>query len=223
MEERNCEEGIGTEALSQEEGVETEGGAAEGSAYPAGEAEKQDLPPRPEGAGMVDSGQGNPQAYQRQPLKETRSRFQEGPTGPRGGGINWGTGQQAIAEGAWAWLERDLQEVGRIDPAIRGLEDLARRPEYPRLCGLVKKGLSLPEAYKLTYFDSLSQRAAESTRQAALNAVHGKQHLSRTCVRGSGAAPVPPDVAAEYRMLLPDATDAEIQRHYNEYSKTHRE
>jgi len=131
--------------------------------------------------------------------------------------------EKTAAEGAKARLERDLQEVRRLDPAVKGLEELAQRAEYPQLCGLVEKGLSLPEAYKLVYFDQFTQKAAEATRQAALNSVNSKQHLSQTETRGEGALPVPSDVAAEYRVFMPDATDAEIQKHYNSYARAHRD
>ncbi len=130
--------------------------------------------------------------------------------------------QRAAADGARARLEQDLREVEKLDPTVKGLEDLAKGPKYANLCGLVEKGLSLPDAYKLAYFDELSQRKAEATRQAALNSVNGKAHLERTPQRGEGAAPVPADVAAEYRMFLPGATDAEIQNHYSQYEKARR-
>lgn len=129
--------------------------------------------------------------------------------------------QKAAAEGAKARLEQDLQEVRKLDPNVKGLEDLAQSPEYSQICGLVEKGLSLPEAYKLVHFDDLTQRTAEATRQAALNAVNGKQHLHQTTVRGDGAASIPSDVAEEYRMFMPEASEAEIQAHYNAYAKAH--
>ena len=113
----------------------------------------------------------------------------------------------------------DLNTVKTLDPTVKGLEDLSRRPEYPQICRLVEKGLSLPEAYKLVNFDALSRRAADATRQAALNQISGKDHMRQSESRGSGAMRVPADIAEEYRMLLPNVTGAEIQAHYNDYVK----
>lgn len=129
--------------------------------------------------------------------------------------------ERAASEGAKARLEKDLKEVGKLDPSVKSLEDLAQRPEYPQICGMVEKGLSLPQAYKLVYFDQLSQRAAEAAKQGTLNSLAGREHLQKSTTRGEGAAPVPPSVAEEYRMFMPEATEAEIQAHYNAYAKAH--
>lgn len=130
--------------------------------------------------------------------------------------------QKAAAEGAKARLDQDLQELSKLDPQIKGLEDLAQRPEYSQLCQLVYKGLSLPQAYKLVYFDQLTDRAAQAAKQGAINSVNGKEHLQRSAARGEGAVPVPAGVAEEYRMLMPNATEAEIQAHYNAYLDAHK-
>lgn len=123
--------------------------------------------------------------------------------------------ERIASEGAQARLTRDLQEVQQLDQEIKGLEDLAKKPEYPQICGMVEKGLSLPEAYKLVYFDDLTSRRSEAAKQAALNAFNGKEHMQQSESRGNGAAAVPPEVAEEYRMLMPGISDAEIQTHYN--------
>lgn len=124
---------------------------------------------------------------------------------------------KSVSEGAWVQLEKDLKIVQALDPSVKSMGALAQRPEYPEICRLVEKGLSLPEAYKLVNFDALSRRRAEATRQAALNQYSGKQHMRQSISRGSGAVRVPADIAEEYRMFLPDATNAEIQAHYNGY------
>ncbi len=127
--------------------------------------------------------------------------------------------RRSAAVGAKAQLELDLNKVRALDPTVKGLEDLSQRPEYPEICRMVERGLSLPEAYKLVNFDALSRRAADATRQAALNQFSGKGHMRQSEARGEGAARVPADVAEEYRMLLPNVTNAEIQAHYNGYLK----
>ena len=125
--------------------------------------------------------------------------------------------RRAREQAAQARIEEQLREISRLDPAVKGLGDLARMANYPRLYELVKRGNSLTEAYKLANYDALTQRAAQASKQAALNAARSKEHLAPTAQRGAGAASVPADVKEEYRALNPDATEAEIQQHYNRY------
>lgn len=121
--------------------------------------------------------------------------------------------QQKIA------LDSQIAEVGKIDPAIKSVEDIQKLDNYREIYGYVMKGLSIPDAYKLANFDKLSGRAASAAKQAALNAKAGKDHLTTTQSRGDGAQTVPPDVMAMYKSFNPKATEAEITAHYN---KSHR-
>ena len=90
---------------------------------------------------------------------------------------------------------------------------------YPQFYELVKRGNTLIDAYKLANFDTLTRSAAQATRQAAINSVQSKRHMSQTTARGAGAVAVPGDVKEMYRALNPGATDAEIQAHYNRSHK----
>ena len=127
--------------------------------------------------------------------------------------------EQLQAREVKARIEEALREIPKLDPSVRELADLAKRPEYGQVCGLVEKGYRLSDAWKVTNFDALSKRAAEAARQETRNSLGGKQHLAPTASRGEGAATVPPEVAEEYRQLMPDATDAEIRAHYARYAK----
>lgn len=111
----------------------------------------------------------------------------------------------------------ELQEVSKIDPRIQTEEDLMEHPSYARVYELVGRGNNLVDAFRLANLDTLTERAVAAARQSARNADAGKSHLTKTDARGDGAVSVPEDVRANYRMLLPHATDAEIQRHYNKY------
>ncbi len=169
-------------------------------------------------AGQRQGNQGNPweapgdQAMENPPYRN----FPEEPPEIRNARI---AAQRSAAVGAKAQLDMDLNKVRALDPTVKGLEDLSQRPEYPEICRMVERGLSLPEAYKLVNFEALSRRAAEATRQAALNQFSGKGHMRQSEARGEGAMRVPAEVAEEYRMLLPNVTNAEIQAHYNGYVK----
>ena len=63
-----------------------------------------------------------------------------------------------------------------------------------------------------------SRRAEEKARAKAA----GKDHLSATASRGRGSLSVPAGEMAIIRALLPDATDEEIRRYYNQDRKRFR-
>ncbi len=117
-------------------------------------------------------------------------------------------------------LETQLTEVAKLDPSVKTLEDLQKQDNYADIYNLVvRKGLSISEAYKLANFDKLSSaRASSAAKQAERNA-KGKEHLQPTSQRGEGSVSVPQDVKDMYRVLMPQATDAEITAHYNKYHR----
>lgn len=117
-------------------------------------------------------------------------------------------------------LDEQLREISAIDPSVKSLADLAKMPTYPRFYELVQRGNTLTDAFRLANFDALAQRSAAGARQAAVNAARSKEHLEQTKTRGTGAVSVPADVREQYRLFNPDATEAEIQKHYQ---KNHKE
>ena len=123
---------------------------------------------------------------------------------------------------AKAKVEEQLREVQAIDPSVKSLQDLSKMETYPKLYEMVKRGYSIVDAYKLANYDALTARAAAASRQAAVNAVQSKQHLSATKSRGEGAVSVPDSVLEEYRVLNPGASKEDIQKHYQSYIKSTR-
>lgn len=116
-------------------------------------------------------------------------------------------------------VTEQLKEIQALDPSIKELKDLAKLETYPQLYDMVKRGYSISDAYRLANYDALTQKAAEASRQAAMNAAKSKEHLNPTVQRGAGAVTVPEDVKAEYLAFNPGATEAEIQKHYQKYMK----
>ena len=127
--------------------------------------------------------------------------------------------QEANEAQAKVKVDEQLKEIGKLNPNIRELKDLAAMETYPKFYELVKKGNTLVDAYRLANFEALTSSAAAATRQAALNNLQGKQHMGQTKERGAGAMSVPAEVKEMYRALNPGATDAEIQAHYNRSHK----
>ena len=126
---------------------------------------------------------------------------------------------RARAKEAQEKIMAQIEEISSLNPAIRSIEDLSKLDTYPEIYEKVKKGYSISDAYKLTNLAEIEARAAERARQETRNSMQSKGHLERTGSRGTGAADVPADVKAEYRMLMPGATDEEIQKHYASYQK----
>lgn len=130
--------------------------------------------------------------------------------------------RQAREQEAKARVDEQLRQIQAIDPTVKELGDLAKLDTYPKLYNMVKRGYSILDAYRLANYDTLTQRAAEASRKAAINSVQSKQHLKATESRGGGAIPVPDSVLEEYRVLNPGATKEEIQKHYQSYMKNSR-
>ena len=122
--------------------------------------------------------------------------------------------RQAEAE---ARITAEINEIAKLDSRIKSVEDLANQENYDTFYDLVKKGYSMVDAYKLANFDKLTSQTAAAERQKALTLAASKDHLRSTRARGEGAAAVPADVRAMYRMLNPDEAEAEIKAHYNKY------
>lgn len=118
-----------------------------------------------------------------------------------------------------AKIDSQMREIQMISPEIKSMEDLSKLDNFDKLYDMVGKGYELADAYKVLNYDRLTAKAAEAAKQQALNSIGGKNHLQPFTPRGQGAVPVPADVAAEYRALMPEATDAEIQAHYNKYAR----
>lgn len=130
--------------------------------------------------------------------------------------------RQAREQEAKARVDEQLRQIQAIDPTVKELGDLAKLDTYPKLYDMVKRGYSILDAYRLANYDTLTQRAAEASRKAAINSVQSKQHLKATESRGGGAIPVPDSVLEEYQALNPGATKEEIQKHYQSYMKNSR-
>lgn len=127
--------------------------------------------------------------------------------------------EEARAKEAQLKISEQLSEIAMFDPSIKSVEDLKKMENYSEFYDRVKRGHTLVEAYKLTNFDKLTAQTASGAKQAALNSISAKSHLEKTSGRGAGAVTVPSDIAEQYRVFNPGATDAEIQRHYNKYIK----
>ena len=112
-------------------------------------------------------------------------------------------------------IRQELEQIRALDPEMTDLGAIIRSEAGQRFREYVRRGLDFLDAYKLAAEERLASlrqgRAAEAARLRAAS----KDHLSGTKTQGTGAAAVPRDVEANYRVFFPDASAADIQRMYN--------
>lgn len=75
-------------------------------------------------------------------------------------------------------LDDQLRQIGRLAPEVARFEDLTRMPDFDKFDRLVRGGLDLVSAFKLTQYDRLMDRQVQAARQAALNAARSTGHLA---------------------------------------------
>lgn len=127
--------------------------------------------------------------------------------------------QQSQAE-AQARIEGEIAEIGKMDPTIKSARDLLNMPKAKEFYAYVQKGYSFLDSYKLSHFEEITQRSADAARQQAQTSARSKEHLTVTGnSRSAGAASVPAAEMQLYRMLNPGVSEADIQKHFNNYQK----
>jgi len=133
------------------------------------------------------------------------------------------TAQQPAAAdmaAAQARIDAEIQEIHKLDPTISTTADLLKMPNAKEFYEFVRKGNTFLDAYRLANREKLEARIAEAAKQQAMNAARSKEHLNATGnSRGAGASGVPADEMELFRLLNPEASEAEIQAYYNKSRK----
>ena len=126
--------------------------------------------------------------------------------------------QQRAEEAAKQRIETDLAKIRALDPEVTTVEQLFAGSYGQQIMDLTQKGLDLAQAYYLATREDREKAIAESARQQAALLSRGKQHLiPNGNAAGAGAVAVPQADMQLYRLFMPDATEAEIQAHYNKH------
>ena len=126
--------------------------------------------------------------------------------------------KQTEAEAA---LQNDLAELSKIDPNIKGMQDVANIPNLDSIIKLVaEKGLSLVDAYKMVNFDMFMQHTNDAARQQAINQMRGKSHLQS---QGTNVATETDDVEVPAEIMSrwkgEGKTEKQIRELYNSVAK----
>lgn len=126
---------------------------------------------------------------------------------------------QAVELQAQEAIGAEMKKITAADPSIKTLEDIAKMPTAPQFNAYVQRGLSLEESFYLANRQSIDTQRQAAAKQAAINQAKGKEHLNPVGDTGTGEVMVPPNVAQEYRAMMPGATDEQIQKEYAQYLK----
>lgn len=117
-------------------------------------------------------------------------------------------------------IQEELRQIHALDPSVSTVEDILKMDTSKEFYAYVQKGNSFIDAFYLANREKLSNKSQEIAKQKALTSAQSKDHLApHTKQRGQGSVPVPPDEMANFRVFMPNATDAEIQAYYNKYVK----
>ena len=116
-------------------------------------------------------------------------------------------------------MEEDFKEVLRMDPTLTSQDDIVKADNYQDVVNYVANhpGMRFSDAYKLVNFDRLASSKVQAAKQAVINDVKGKNHLSTGAalsVADSGED-IPPSMIASYQELFPEKSMAELKSLYN--------
>ena len=114
-----------------------------------------------------------------------------------------------------------MKEIEKLDPTIKSYDDLVKMPNKAKFDELVfSRKYGFVDAFKLANFDALQSRKMQQVKQETMNSVNGRSHLKNSAGAAGESAPVvPADELAWYKALNPDATEAEIRKHWEKSHK----
>jgi hypothetical protein len=118
-------------------------------------------------------------------------------------------------------LGKELQKITALDPAIKTLDDIKAMPTAGRFNELVQRGLGLEDAFYLANRKAIEERKMAAVKASAQTQMAGKGHLNPVGpATGKQVVQVPKGVVDAYRTMMPEATDAEIQKAYENAMKS---
>lgn len=126
--------------------------------------------------------------------------------------------QQQRIEEVKNYLEKQVEEIGKIDPDIKSAKDIESSERYPEILKYVNDNrLSVVDAYKLVYADKLVSKKTAAVKQQTLNNVKSQQHLTPTdgVSNSDELKEIPASLREQYEMWFPDKTPKQRKELYN--------
>lgn len=116
-------------------------------------------------------------------------------------------------------MEEDFRSVMTIDPTKSSAEDIINDPSYAQVVDYVRNvpGIRFSDAYKIVNFDRLSATNSAAAKQAAINQVKGKSHLSTgaSVDVSSAEEDIPASLHSHFKDIFPDKSEKELKALYN--------
>lgn len=114
-------------------------------------------------------------------------------------------------------VDRDIEEVIKLDPSLSSKEELLQDPLLPQMLERVRSGMSFVDAYKIVNFERLSEAKTAAAKQSVVNQVKGQSHLTNgkgVNVKETGED-IPASMVETFKEQFPGKTMAELKALYN--------
>ncbi|WP_066453641.1 hypothetical protein [Anaerotruncus rubiinfantis] len=117
------------------------------------------------------------------------------------------------------WRQAQVDELVKQfpDAGVKSFSDIANLPNAQEVLSLWGRGIPLAKAYAAANLDTIAGKKAAAAKQAAINAINGRSHMTATAGGAGESVEIPPDKLAEFKRWNPGATDAEIQKFYQRH------
>jgi len=116
-------------------------------------------------------------------------------------------------------IAEDFKKVLKLDPSKTSEEDIINDPSYNAVVGYVQThpGTRFDEAYKLVNFDRLTNSKGAAAKQATINEVKSKNHLSTGTSLDvpNTEEDIPASMLENFKELFPEKSMKELKALYN--------
>lgn len=110
-----------------------------------------------------------------------------------------------------------INQINVMDPDIKSVEDLVKLENYDEFYDLIKKGYSIPDAYKVVAFDKITARKVDNATQNAITNANSKNHMKNISGSKSTEVVIPQEILETYHKNMPNMSDKEIREHYSKF------
>ena len=123
-------------------------------------------------------------------------------------------------------MDEDFKKVLALDPTKTSEDDILNDPAYLTVVKYIEThpGTRFDEAYKIVNFERLADSRGAAAKQAVVNQVKSKNHLSTGTsidVQDSDED-IPPTMVEQYKELFPEKNMKELKALYNKTLKARR-
>ena len=114
-----------------------------------------------------------------------------------------------------------MEQLNKLDPSVKTIDDILQSPSRGAILEKVNAGYSLLDAYKIVNFDKLTTANTAASKQAAINAMRGKEHMTPTggVTDTSTDMEIPVAELGRWKEMFPDATEKELKEKYTKATK----